>query len=772
MSLSTALSSEKRARPGSPLRVAIVGCGAISRRFHLPVLSGHEGVRLVALVDHNVVMARGLADAYGVEAVLADTSDLTPETVDGVLVATPPSHHAPACIELARRGLHVLVEKPMAITQAEAVAMADAARLAGVTLATGYFRRLFPAVRLLRAALDRRTLGRVVGFDVEEGDEYGWVLTTLSNMRKDQGGGGVLIDIGSHVLDLLLYLFPGPFGVLESRDNSLGGVETDSLLRLRLERDGRPVEGRVELSRTRKLRNTLRVICERGTLELRVGERYEVAVIPHDVRLEDPVLGEPRGYTLQASWVDEPEATGYEAYREVIDDWLRAIHSSCPPRLDASSSQRTVALIEAGYRVAGKLDEPWVWEGIPQPAPPPSANGKVSAAPLTPTRARRVLITGATGFIGCRLAEVLHLGGDWEIRALVHKPGSAARLARLPVEMVQGDLKSPADLARAVEGCDAVVHCAIGTAYGHRREIFAVTVDGTRKLVEAARAEGVRRFVHLSSMAVYGSEPRGVLDETTPVRPDRGSDYAESKAAAEDAVVRAARLGLGAVILRPGCVYGPYSRTFTVRPIEYLKKGGLVLAGSAGTPSNTVYVDNLVHAIVRGLECSDEVAKGQAFAISDGDEMTWGDFYGHFARAMGVEVRVEPAAPPTPVHTGGGMLGWGRSFWECGVTIVKSQEFRSFGRRILETDPIGYLPRNLLGRSPGLERRLLRLLGTDAAVIYRPPAVAAEDLLRFRPHPGALRVDQVRRALGYEPPVTRERAMALTLEWLRAARLA
>src|SRR3954452_17777287 len=104
---------------------------------------------------------------------------------------------------------------------------------------------------------------------------------------------------------------------------------------------------------------------------------------------------------------------------------------------------------------------------------------------------RRVLLTGATGFIGGRTAEVLRLRDGWDVRALVHNPARASRLARLPVEMVVGDLGPGGDAARLVEGCDAVVHCAIGTAWGDRRAIFDVTVGGTRRLAEAALAAGV-----------------------------------------------------------------------------------------------------------------------------------------------------------------------------------------------------------------------------------------------------------------------------------------
>ncbi len=252
-------------------------------------------------------------------------------------------------------------------------------------------------------------------------------------MHKEQGGGGVLIDIGSHVLDLLLYLFPGTADVLDYQDNALGGIETDCVARLRLQHEGRPVEGKVELSRTRKLRNTLRITCERATLELRTGERMKVAVIPEIASVREPLTNCVRPIDVQACWGDEPASVGYEGYRAEIDDWLQAIHSGQAPVLSGCSALRTVELIERCYKQVRRIDEPWVWDGLPL--------GKVSA---NASSLRRVLVTGAGGFIGCRVAEVLQLGEGWQVRALVHSPGSAARLARLPVEMVQGDLKSGA----------------------------------------------------------------------------------------------------------------------------------------------------------------------------------------------------------------------------------------------------------------------------------------------------------------------------------------
>ena len=98
-----------------PVRVAVVGCGAMTRENLMPVLCGYERIRLVALVDVNEANARALADSYGVPAVLTSLDALTKDLVDAVMIATPPAFHAPQAIELARRGLHLFVEKPMVL---------------------------------------------------------------------------------------------------------------------------------------------------------------------------------------------------------------------------------------------------------------------------------------------------------------------------------------------------------------------------------------------------------------------------------------------------------------------------------------------------------------------------------------------------------------------------------------------------------------------------------------------------------------------------------
>src|SRR5262249_2483099 len=156
---------------------------------------------------------------------------------------------------------------------------------------------------------------------------------------------------------------------------------------------------------------------------------------------------------------------------------------------------------------------------------------------------------------------ILSLREGCDVRAVVPNPSNAARLARLAVEMIPGDVCSESDMAKAMEGCDIVVHCAVGTSW-QRAETVRTTVDGTRIVAEAARRAGVERFVHISSIAVHGRVTAATLSEETSLIDGREDGYAGDKRRAEDEIRRSAAQGLRAVILRPARVYGPFGKTF------------------------------------------------------------------------------------------------------------------------------------------------------------------------------------------------------------------
>jgi dihydroflavonol-4-reductase len=169
------------------------------------------------------------------------------------------------------------------------------------------------------------------------------------------------------------------------------------------------------------------------------------------------------------------------------------------------------------------------------------------------------LITGATGFLGRNLGEYLSSQG-YQLRALVRPTSDTAMLEDFELELVRGDVLDPASVRAAMKGCEYVVHAAAYFRLWGPPEPFQKTnVEGTRNVLTAALAEGVQRFIHISTIIVVGPQQAGVvITEQTPRQPFPTDNYAKSKSEGECLVSSFNEKGLPTIILRLGALYGPY----------------------------------------------------------------------------------------------------------------------------------------------------------------------------------------------------------------------
>jgi len=324
-------------------RLAIVGCGAVAK-LHLLVLDATDVADLAAFCDVNLDRARDLARERGVDLAVGDYRELVGQ-VDAAIVALPHHLHAEVSSYLLEHGVHVLVEKPMAMTTAECDRMIAAAETGGTTLAVGVARRFYDATRFVKRVLDQQWLGPVLSFEAREGSVYSWPVAS-DFMFKRSAGGGVLLDTGAHLLDRLVHWL-GDHRAVVYRDDSRGGVEAECRLELEMQSGAR---GLVELSRIRNLENRWRIRCERGTVELETKYHPEV-----EVRID----GQPfalQGRVLRPDGRDEDPL---DCFARSFRDFVECLGSGREPVGSGREGRRSVALMEACAAARRPLEPSW-----------------------------------------------------------------------------------------------------------------------------------------------------------------------------------------------------------------------------------------------------------------------------------------------------------------------------------------------------------------------------------------------------------------------------
>jgi nucleoside-diphosphate-sugar epimerase len=374
----------------------------------------------------------------------------------------------------------------------------------------------------------------------------------------------------------------------------------------------------------------------------------------------------------------------------------------------------------------------------------------------------RILVTGATGFIGGRLVERLIVEEGAQVRALVRNFANVPRIARFPVDMVSGDLSTPDAIERAVAGCDFVIHCAYGTQ-GDDAAKRDATVNGTERVLAAALRNKVRRVVAVSTISVYGDTPDGDLDETA-ARQYSGAVYNDTKLDAEKVALGYCDKGLSVSVIQPTVVYGPFASTWTAKPLTQLASGRVILVNGGSGLCNAVYVDDVVTALM--LAATEPRAHAEAFLVSGDNPVTWREFYGTYEVMLGRKATVSLTA-------------------EEALRLYQAQEPKSL---LSEVWRVG---RRELGRREGVIRARLgsSAVGQSAlkvadhlSLLPALPAASEPAEPPIHPMPPAkisfaaartrVRIDKARRLLGYAPAYSFARGMDLTGAWARWANLA
>lgn len=329
------------ARGASAPAVAVIGCGAIAERFHLPALARHPDVRRrLVLVDPDLDRARSLAARFGVTRVAERLEDVL-DAADAAVIATPHELHYPLARACLEAGLAVLCEKPLAHSAHAARELAETAERRGVGLYVNQSLRLYPTFELLKRWTSSGALGTLRRVRVYWGEKFDW--PAASGFYFTGGTRGVLLDKGPHVLDLLCWWLDEPPSLVDYRDDSLGGPEATARLRLAWA-DGAG-EAEIQLSWLVTYENTYDI---EGTLARVRGHLYDWTSL---------VL-ERNGRSRKV----RPRTrmrTAEDLARHTIDDFLRAARNGphgCTPAAEVLPS---LGLIEQCYAQRTRFDMPW-----------------------------------------------------------------------------------------------------------------------------------------------------------------------------------------------------------------------------------------------------------------------------------------------------------------------------------------------------------------------------------------------------------------------------
>ncbi len=598
------------------LRVGIVGCGNVAEH-HARCVSGLKNAQIVGLADLNEEVAKIFARKHGIPTVKRSLSELLDAVeLDVLHITTPPAHHY-ACARLALdRGINVFVEKPLAFTQMEVDDLYERARARGVLVCPDYIQLFHPRMQELLAELKSGRLGRVVHV------ESHWCLNLEDEIRDAEGlhwtyrlPGGFLRDYTSHVLYQVLY-FAGPPGNIKVNRRSLGALPQGLTDHLTIEIQGKHCTATVLLScHPRPSSYGLRVFCDQGTAEIDFDT--QTLLIARNSAMPRRITSVSANFVK--SWRLSTQTVGnvwnylagtlvpYAGLRVLIPQFYEAIANQTMPPV---SRELAVGVTHAEEVIFSDCKEP-VARGCYMPS---------SQAGIR--RGRKVLVTGASGYLGTAVVKALVEGGYY-VRALTRPTSKIAPLQQLRVEVFLGDIRQLDDVRAASSGMDVIIHAAAGMK-GSAEAMVDTCVRGTQNVAEAAAEQSVRRIIYVSSFSVYNFDD--LKDGECITEASRLEDQPETRGAYTLGKTRAEHLALmhlddsvpAWTILRPSLLVG--NGRDILAPVGSKLGNFVICLGSPGKRLLMLHVEDLAAAVLSVLE--DENTARKVFVVSDPESPT------------------------------------------------------------------------------------------------------------------------------------------------------
>ena len=605
------------------ITAGLVGAGHIAE-FHIRALKRLPNVEIIGVADLREDQARALAEAHHLPASFSSLDDLLQQKPQVLHVLTPPAAHTQNTLDALKHGCHVLVEKPLATSVEDCDRIAAAAAEAGKVVCVDHSLLWDPFVQRALQIAASGAICDVVSVDHLRSQHYvpyqGGVLP-----EQYRDGGFPFRDIGVHSL----YLIEKLLGEIQDADLQLGSPENDGCPRFKewnvMVRCERGV-GHVALSwNVNPLQNVLLIHGTRGVIRadlfgMSVTTRKAGRLPEHATRILNTV-NEGRSMMMQVTGnvfrVLRKKLRQYHGLQELVIRFYETLDTGDAPPVTIEQAR---SIIDWTERIATQADR----------------EKEAFASRFAQSGTAKILVTGATGFIGSHLLSRLLEEGN-RVRLLVRRTPSAEIAGSSQVETFLGDLGNAEDVDRAMQGIEEVYHLG-ATVEGWAEEFQCATVAGTQNIVDSVLRHEVPKLIYMSSLSVlHAAAARNgkPIAEDWPLEPfpeDRGL-YSQTKLAAERIVTEAVETrSLRAIILRPAEVIGP-DRPFMSGAAAIEAGSRLVVLGRGKFVLPLVRVEDLVDAIVAAGKSA--LFDGSIFHIVDPAQVSQNEIARHYLRTTG-----------------------------------------------------------------------------------------------------------------------------------------
>lgn len=603
-----------------PLRAAVVGCGRIAEH-HLKFLAHRHDIELAAVADTDILRARQISEKYGVRSFFSSIDELLDAGgADVIHIVTPPQYHFEQARKAIEKGVHVLVEKPITLSFAETEKLFNLAAEMKVKICPDFINLFNPIVLDAKTAIRQASPGRLIHAEC-------YLATDLNDpeMRETAGlhwsyrlPGGVMQNYITHLLYMVLDWI-GSSKRITTYPRNFGALPQSLTDHLDILIEGEKANAKITLTHVPSHENYyVKLFFEKGTVLIDfITQTFTFEQVSGLPRMASRVLSNfiksrqlVGGSLSNVYRFLRKRIISYQGLKFLIDSFYAYVgrDAVCPVSKDLALEVSRAE--EEVLKNAGKVH----FESVSR-----ESDRKFV------TRPERILVTGATGYVGTEVVRRL-ISAGYDVLAYVRKTSRTGPLESMGAGIAEGDIRDARALTDAARGSDAIIHIAAALR-GSKSFLTDCTVRGTQNVVEAARAACVKRVIYISSFSVYDylrAKNGSVITEESPLEQRgelRGISSLAKRQAEDIALSNLSGEGPAWTILRPSLIFGNGRDLVSlVGP----RIGNFVLSfGTKRKHLKLVHIGDVASAVVSALQ--NESTRNRMFNLSHEDMITVAD---------------------------------------------------------------------------------------------------------------------------------------------------